>query len=135
MNHPLRLLDGELSILRLPPDAATPSWLNISPRPLVSVTRTPYELSIVCPSGDVPQGVKSEAGWRAFTVEGKLEFSAIGVLAAILNPLAEAGISILSISTFNTDYVLVRTGVLEKATVALRRHFEVVESPKPTSSP
>jgi hypothetical protein len=135
MSHPLRLLDGELSILRLPPDAATPSWLNLSPRPLVSVTRTPYELSIVCPSVDVPQGVKCEAGWRAFTVEGTLEFSAIGVLAAILNPLAEAGISILSISTFDTDYVLVRSGVLEKATTALRRHFEVVESPQPSSSP
>jgi len=135
MNHPLRLLDGELTILRLPPHATTPSWLDLSPRPLVSVTRTPYELSIVCPSAGVPQGVKCEAGWRAFTVEGKLEFSAIGVLAAILNPLAEAGISILSISTFDTDYVLVRSGVLEKATAALRRHFEVVESPKPTSWP
>jgi hypothetical protein len=135
MNHPLRLLDGELSILRLPPDAAAPSWLNLSPRPLVSVTRTPDELSIVCPSAGVPHGVKCEDGWRAFTVEGKLEFSAIGVLAAILNPLAEAGISIFSISTFDTDYVLVRSGVLEKATAALRRHFEVVESPKPSSSP
>src|SRR5450631_445745 len=131
MNNPLRLLDGELSILRLPPDAATPSWLNLSPRPLVSVTRTPDELSIVCPSAGVPHGVKCEDGWRAFTVEGKLEFSAIGVLAAILNPLAEAGISIFSISTFDTDYVLVRSGVLEKAKAALRRHFEVVESPKP----
>jgi uncharacterized protein len=135
MDQPLRLLDGELTILRLPPDAATPSWLNLSPRPLVSVTRTPNELSIVCPSVDVPHGVPCEAGWRAFTVEGKLEFSAIGVLAAILDPLAEAGISILSISTFDTDYVLVRTGVLEKAKAALRRHFEVVESPKPTSLP
>ncbi len=125
MNHPLRLLDGELSIVRLAPDAATPSWLDPSPRPLVSVTRTRDELSIVCPSVSVPQGVQCEAGWRAFTVEGKLEFSAIGVLAAILNPLAEAGISILSISTFDTDYVLVRTGVLEKAESALSGHFKV----------
>ncbi len=133
MDQPLRLLDGELTILRLPPDAQTPSWLNLSPRPLVSVTRTPNELSIVCPSVDVPHGVPCEAGWRAFTVEGKLEFSAVGVLAAILNPLAEAGISILSISTFDTDYVLVRTVVLEEAKAALRRHFEVEKSPKPTS--
>jgi hypothetical protein len=134
MDHPLRLLDGELTILRLPPDSPTPSWLNLSPQPLVSVTRTPDELSIVCPSVDVPHGVTCEAGWRVFTVEGKLEFSAIGVLAAILNPLAEAGISILSLSIFDTDYVLVRTGVLEEAKAALRRHFEVVESPTPTSS-
>jgi uncharacterized protein len=129
MNQPLRLLDGELAILRLPPEATTPSWLNLSPRPLVSVTRTPNELSIICPSADVPHGVQCEAGWRAFTVEGKLEFSAIGVLAAILNPLAAAGISILSISTFDTDYVLVRTAVLEKAKAALRRHFALVDGP------
>ena len=83
----------------------------------------------------MPHGVAGEAGWRAFTVEGKLEFSAIGVLAAILNPLADAGISILSISTFDTDDVLVRTGVLEEAKAALRRYFEVEESPKPTSLP
>jgi uncharacterized protein len=127
MNQPLRLLDGELAILRLPADAPTPSWLDLSPRPLVSVTRTPYELSIVCPSADVPQGVRCEAGWRAFTVVGKLEFSAIGVLAAILNPLAEAGISILSISTFDTDYVLVRTDLLAKAKTVLRRHFELID--------
>jgi hypothetical protein len=135
MNHPLRLLDGELAILRLPPEATTPSWLNLSPRPLVSVTRTPNELSIVCPSADVPHGVRCEAGWRAFTVEGKLEFSAIGVLAAILNPLAAAGISILSISTFDTDYVLVRSTVLEEAKAALRRHFELEESPTSTFLP
>jgi hypothetical protein len=126
MNNPLRLLVGELAILRLPPEAATPSWLDLSPRPLVSVTRTPYELSIVCPSADVPQGIPCEAGWRAFTVEGKLEFSAIGILAGILNPLAEAGISILSISTFDTDYVLVHTDLLEKAKTVLRRHFELI---------
>jgi uncharacterized protein len=129
MNQPLRLLDGELTILRMPPEAPTPPWLNLSPRPLVSVTRTPHELSIVCPSAAVPQGVQCEAGWRAFTVEGKLEFSAIGVLAAILNPLADAGISILSISTFDTDYVLVRTAVLEKAKAVLGRHFELIDCP------
>lgn len=127
MDQPLRLLGGELAIVRLPPDAQTPSWLSLSPRPLVSVTRTPDELSILCPSADVPPGIECEAGWRAFTVEGKLEFSAIGILAAILNPLAEAGISILSISTFDTDYVLVRTAILERAKAVLRRHFELID--------
>jgi uncharacterized protein len=123
----LRLLNGELAILRLPPDAMTPSWLTFSVGPLLSVTRTAHELSIVCPSEIVPASVMCEAGWRAFTVEGKLEFSAVGVLASILNPLAEAGISILSISTFDTDYVLVRTVILDSAKAALRRHFELIE--------
>jgi uncharacterized protein len=123
----LRLLDGELSIVRLPPDTAIPAWLSFLPEPLVSVTHTAHELSIVSPSAMVPPAVVCEAGWRAFTVEAKLEFSAVGVLSAILNPLAEAGISIFSISTFDTDYVLVRTAILEAAMAALRRNFRLIE--------
>jgi hypothetical protein len=123
----LRLLDGELAILRLPPDATIPSWLSFSAEPLVSVTRTAHELSIICPAGEVPASLPCESGWRAFTVEGKLEFSAVGVLSAILNPLAEAGISILSISTFDTDYILVRVAMLEAARAALRENFALIE--------
>ncbi len=123
----LRLLDGELAIVRLPPDAAIPLWLSLSAEPLVSVTRTAHELSIVCPAGAVPAPVPCEAGWRAFMVEGKLEFSAVGVLSAILNPLAEAAISILSLSTFDTDYVLVRFAKLEAARAALRENFVLIE--------
>jgi hypothetical protein len=122
----LRLLDGELAIVRLPPDDAIPLWVSFSPGPLVSVTRTAHELSIVCPSGTVPSTVKCEAGWRAFTVEGQLEFSAVGVLSAILIPLATAGISILSLSTFDTDYVLVRVAMLEAAKGALSENFALI---------
>jgi hypothetical protein len=123
----LRLLDGELAIVRLKPDAAIPLWVGFSSGPLVSVTRTAHELSIVCPSGAVPSTVECEAGWRAFTVESQLEFSAVGVLSAILTPLADAGISILSLSTFDTDYVLVRVAMLEAAKAALRENFALIE--------
>jgi hypothetical protein len=75
----------------------------------------------------VPPTVACEAGWRAFTVEAKLEFSAVGVLWAILSPLVEAGISILSLSTFDTDYVLVRNAVLQAAKTALRQSFALIE--------
>jgi uncharacterized protein len=123
----LRLLDGELSILRLPPDTTIPPWISFLSEPLVSVTRTAHELSIVCPSAIVPATVTCEAGWRAFTVEAKLEFSAVGVLLAILTPLAEAGINILSLSTFDTDYVLVPVALLEAAKTALRHSFTLIE--------
>jgi uncharacterized protein len=123
----LRLLAGELSILRLAPDAALPAWLTWAPNPLVSVTRTRHELSIVCPSAAVPESVLCEAGWRGFTIEGKLELSAVGVLSGILDPLAEAGISILAFSTFDTDYVLVREARLEAAKAALSPHFTLIE--------
>jgi hypothetical protein len=127
MSLVLRLLQGELAILQLPSDAAIPAWLSFSARPLVSVTHTADELSVVCPSSEVPVGTTCEVGWRAFGVEGKLDLSAIGILSAILSPLARAGISIFSISTFDTDYILVRTDVLEKASSVLRQHFQLLE--------
>ena len=127
MPRALRLLAGELSILRMAPDAAVPAWLPSAPNPLVSVTRTRHELSIICPSAAVPENVLCEAGWRAFTIEGKLELSAVGVLSGILDPLAKAGISILAFSTFDTDYVLVREARLDAAKAALGRHFTVME--------
>jgi uncharacterized protein len=123
----LRLLDGELAIVRLSPGAVIPLWLSLTAEPLVSVTRTAHELSIICPAERVPAALPCEPGWRVFKVEGKLEFSAVGVLSAILNPLAEAGVSILSVSTFDTDYVLVRAAMLEAARSALRENFALIE--------
>lgn len=123
----LRLLPGELAILQLPPDATTPEWLSFRARPLVSVTGTADELSVVCPLIEVPGGIACEAGWRAFVVEGKQDFSAVGILSSILGPLAAAGISIFSISTFDTDYILVRAEALERARTVLGQHFQLLE--------
>src|SRR5580704_15158740 len=122
----LRELPGELAILQLPSDATTPSWLSFAATPLVSVTHAADELSVVCPSSEVPAGISCEAGWRAFRVEGKQDFSAVGILSSILSPLATAGISIFSISTFDTDYILVRGDVVEKARSVLRQHFQLL---------
>lgn len=89
----LRLLPGELAILQLPPDATTPAWLSFSASPLVSVTHTADELTVVCPSSEVPAGMTCEAGWRAFGVEGKQDFSVVGILSSTLGPPVGAGIS------------------------------------------
>jgi hypothetical protein len=125
MNLRLESLDGEFAILQLPPDAAIPSWLNLLAQSLTSITRTAGEISVICPASAVPPGVHYEPGWRAFKVAGKLEFSAVGILASILTPLAEAGISVLSISTFDTDYILVRSHALAQAKETLREHFQL----------
>ena len=127
MSLVLRLLPGELAILQFPSDATTPSWLNFAATPLVSVTHTADELSVVCPLSEVPAVLTCEAGWRAFRVEGKQDFSAVGILSSILSPLASAGINIFSISTFDTDYILVRVEVVEKARSVLRQHFDLLE--------
>lgn len=74
----------------------------------------------MCGEGLAPQGTQCENGWRAFQVAGPLEFSLTGILAAIAVPLADAGVSIFAISTFDTDYVLVKEESLAKAMEALR---------------
>ena len=108
----LEILPKALAICRLAAADAVPPWAN---GPFLSITRTESELSIVCDFTAVPQDVKSVAAWRALRVEGPLDFSLTGILASLAQPLAEAAISIFAISTYDTDYVLVREGDLAKA--------------------
>jgi uncharacterized protein len=115
----LRVLAGELAICRLPADAPAPTLP--ADAPLFSITRTPGELSIVCPLADAPADAGVEPGWRALQVAGPLDFALTGILAAIAAPLAQAGISIFATSTYDTDYVLVREGALPAALEALRQ--------------
>ena len=101
----LQLLTGNYVVCRLAPDEPVPAWALGD---LVSTTRTPEELSIVCRDTDVPGDVQSEPGWRCLRVAGKLDFSLVGVIAKITTVLADAEISVFTISTFDTDYFLVR---------------------------
>jgi uncharacterized protein len=91
-----------------------------------SVTRTGDELSVVCPEEMVPDNERSEEGWRALKLEGPFEFSEVGVLASVAAPLAEARVGIFVVSTFDTDYVLVKEEQLESAVAALRGLGHVV---------
>jgi hypothetical protein len=118
---PLRLaiFPDTLAVCRLAAGDAFPHWLP--PHGFLSVTRTPDELSIVCPQDTMPAGVRCEPGWRALAVAGPLDFGLTGILVSIAAPLAEAGISIFAISTFDTDYVLVKAERLDDAVEALRR--------------
>jgi len=92
-----------------------------------SITRTSDELSIVCPQEKIPGGVLFEKDWRAFKLEGDLEISSVGVIASLSKPLAEAGISIFNVSTYETNYVLVEDKNLEKAKKILSKFCEVKE--------
>jgi hypothetical protein len=84
------------------------------------VTRTAEELSVVCQEGFVPDGVRCEKGWRVFKLEGPFEFSEVGFLSVLAAPLAEAGVGIFAVSTFDTDYVLVKEEGPDPAAEALR---------------
>lgn len=107
----LQLAPGEFAVCRLPPNAPIPAWAGSAV--FNSVTRTADELSILCPAAQVPAGVKREAGWRLLKFQGPFDFAAVGILAAVLAPLAAAGISSLAIATFDTDYLLVKEDRLE----------------------
>jgi hypothetical protein len=122
----LTLLPDRLAVCRLPPGAAIPAWATASP--FFSLTRTDAELSVVCVQQLVPEPTQCEAGWRVFRVAGPLDFSLTGILAGIAAPLAAAGVSIFAISTFDTDYVLVKEENLTKAFDALRAAGHEVNS-------
>ena len=120
----LSILDLRLAVCRLA-TRTVPGWTTRGD--FFSVTRTPDELSVVCPEDGVPHGVRREGGWRALEVEGPLEFSLVGVLSSVVTPLAGAGVSIFAVSTYDTDYVLVKDEQLDLAVAALRaRGHEVL---------
>jgi len=102
----LAVLSGRFAVCRLPADAAVPAWADAGG--FVSVTRTAHELSVLCAEERVPADVRSEAGFRALMLEGPFDFSAVGILASVASPLAEGGVSLFAVSTFDTDYVLVK---------------------------
>jgi len=113
MNIRLSTINLLLSVCRLPADAAIPGWIfNL---PFFSITRTVAELSIVAPESFIPPDWKAERGWKALKVEGPLDFSLTGILASLAVPLAESGVSIFAISTYDTDMILVKADQLEKA--------------------
>ena len=114
----LTLLPGRLAICRLPADAPVPGWTPTAGS-LLSITRTADELSVVCDEARVTVEVVAERGWRALRVTGPLDFALTGVLAALAAPLAAAGVSIFALSTYDTDYVLVREADVERAVAAL----------------
>ena len=100
------------------PGETIPDWAS-SDEGFRSFTRTTDELSIVCAENAVPAGVKYERGWRVFRIEGPYDFAATGILVSAAAPLAEAGRPIFAISTFDTDYVLVKQEHVENAMRAL----------------
>lgn len=100
----LDVLAQPLAVCRLAPMATVPSWVAGD---LVSVTRTPDELSVVCAADAVPIGTRVEGPFRALVVRGPLDFSLTGVLAALATPLADAAVPIFVLSTWDTDVVLV----------------------------
>lgn len=115
----LTWLPGAYAACRLAPDASIPSWAERADG-FTSITRTDEELSIVADEAVVPGDVAAERNWVGLRVVGPLDFSLIGILATLTNALAERRISVFAISTYDTDYLLVKRADARRADAALR---------------
>jgi len=116
----LSVLPERFAVCRLGPDDRVPDW--VFSKSFWSITRTDEELSLILPEEYVPSGWKVEKGWRCLKVLGPLDLSVTGVIASLSAPLADAGVSILAICTYDTDYLLVRNGDLDRAREVLVEH-------------
>lgn len=113
----MKLLKNRFGVCRLNNDELIPEWFQNSN--FFSITKTSDELSIVCSEDSIPKGVKCEKDWRILKVEGPLDFSLIGILSSISTILAKQEISIFAISTYDTDYILVKYKDIDNAIEAL----------------
>lgn len=116
----LRLLDGNYGVCRLSLGGEFPQWALGSS--FYSITKTSEELSVVCAQQDIPGDVLCERDWRILKVEGPLDFSLVGILFSVSMVLAENDISIFAISTYDTDYILVKDKDADGAVKALRKN-------------
>ena len=119
----LRILPQQFTVCKI----TSPEGVDFT-APFVFLSKTDDELSLVCESQIVPENTTdTEAGWRGFKITGQLDFSLVGILAKISGLLAEAGISLFAISTYNTDYILVKESSLEQAVASLKKAGYTIE--------
>lgn len=112
------LLDGLYAVVRLDAGADVPPWAHRGA--FTTITRTPHELSIVCDESGVPDDLTAERGWRCLQLEGPIPFETTGVAARFTSVLAKQAISVFVVSTFDTDYLLVKAAKIDAAIEALR---------------
>ena len=121
MSLPLHLMrhDEPVAFVRLPA-GETPGF-DWRTGPLASITHTDSETSVVCANSSVPEGARAQGPLTAFEIAGPLDFSTVGVLAGLLEPLAKQGISILAMSTYDTDWILVESAHADEAMAIWKR--------------
>jgi hypothetical protein len=108
------IIKGNWAIVKLDAKQSIPAWASAD-SDFLSITRTRNELSIVCSEALAPSGYQSESGWALLKLHGPFALNQIGVLSSVAGPLAAAGVSIFTISTFDTDYILVKDAQLTLA--------------------
>jgi hypothetical protein len=131
MTYTFSLLPGTYGLARLTADSPVPAWA-IASSGFSSITRTTDELSIVCRDAIIPEDTRAERGWRVVKLHGPFAFDEVGILSSFISPLAKDGVVIVAISTFDTDYILVKAPQLEQAIEALRAAGHSYQDPDRT---
>ena len=121
----LSILPEKFAICYLDKKSPLPDWVK-GESTFTCVTRTNDELSIILPQDKIPGGVLAEKDWRAFKVQGPLGFVLTGIVSSLSKPLAKAKISILYVSTYETDYLLIEETNLEKAKKILGKFCKII---------
>lgn len=120
----MSLLKNKFGVCRFDPSILIPDWAQKGD--FFSITRTSDELSVVCLQDNIPSDIQCEMDWRILKVEGPLDFSLTGILASISKILAQNEISIFAVSTYDTDYILVKEKDLDAAIRSLRNQNYIV---------
>ncbi len=122
--HKIEQFPETLAVVRLAPGAEIPTWAESSS--IFSITATAAETSLVCAARGVPSKAVHHGPLTGFAIKGPLDLAMVGVLHLLLGPLAEDGISVFTLSTYDTDWILVRESDAERAAEAWRRHGHVI---------
>lgn len=117
------MLPDTFAVCRLEPEAPLPAWAIQGA--FFSLTRTAEELSLVVAQEQIPSEIASERDWKALKVEGPLDFALTGILVSLCAPLAEAGVSVFALSTYDTDYLLIKAAQWDIALDVLRQRHTI----------
>lgn len=120
----MEILEGTYGVCRLNNTSAIPTWVSHSK--FNSITLTEDELSIVCEMSHIPKDIVCEGDWKVLKVKGPLDFALTGILANISTILADSDISLFAISTYDTDYILVKNNDLDQSIEALTKHKHII---------
>ena len=123
----LSLLDEVYGICIFPNNAPVPEWAVTAS--LYSITRTKKELTIVCPQSVIPSDCEYDSNWRCFRIDGSFDLNQVGVISSLAAPLAQAGVSIFVVSSYDTDYFLVTGEKVEKAIAVLSDNGHLIVRP------
>lgn len=118
----------DLAVVRLDAHAVVPEWA-MDDSPLVSVTVTSAETSVVCLAASVPHEVKQAGPYQTFELADSLDIALVGILAAVISPVADAGISAFNVSTFSTNWILVPSNQADRARDAWVQAGHIIEEP------